>query len=221
MDVIEAIRSRRSIRAFKPRAVSREVLEDILKAAVRAPSSSNMQPWTITVVTGGALERLRRDNVEALESEAPLGGDIPPGGSDSVLWQRKVDIAIRLFSLMGIDRDDKAQRAAWRQRGFRFFDAPAAIFLSVGRDTDENRMHLLDIGAVMQNICLAALNYGLGTCIHGQGAMFPDLVTKHIGLPSAQRLVTCISIGYPDCDFPANRLVSPREPLDKVVNWVE
>lgn len=57
MDVIEAIRARRTIRNFEPREVEREKLETLLDAAVRAPNHRLTEPWRFYVLTGAALER--------------------------------------------------------------------------------------------------------------------------------------------------------------------
>ena len=47
-----AIESRFSARAFLPKAVPREVLEDLLRVAARAPSGTNTQPWNVYVLQG-------------------------------------------------------------------------------------------------------------------------------------------------------------------------
>ena len=52
----EAITSRRSIRAFLDKPVPRDMVEDILNVAARAPSGTNTQPWKVHVV-GGALRK--------------------------------------------------------------------------------------------------------------------------------------------------------------------
>ena len=77
-----------------------------------------------------------------------------------------------------------------------------------------------DIGGIVQTICLAALDYGLGTCINGQGITFPEVVRKVTGLPVSKKLYTSIAIGYPDWDHPSNKLDSVRESIDNVVTWV-
>jgi nitroreductase len=218
MDIVEAIRSRKSIRGFRPDPVPKEVLRDILDIATRAPSAMNTQPWEITVVAGEALDKIRDGNVEGLRS-----GAIPYPGLESrpyegVYRQRQVDLAIQIFELMGIAREDRDKRAEWMQRGLRFFDAPVGIILSVDSSLDQ-RTALIDIGIITQTICLAALDYGLGTCVHDQGIMFPDVVRAVAGIPESKRLIMCISIGYPDWDFPANKLQSKREPVDGITAW--
>jgi len=45
MDTIEAIEGRRSVRAYKPDPVPRDVLEKIMGATLKAPSWENTQPW--------------------------------------------------------------------------------------------------------------------------------------------------------------------------------
>lgn len=106
----------------------------------------------------------------------------------------------------------------WLARGFRFFDAPAAIILLV--DKSVNQLYTrFDIGSIAQTICLVAMDYGLATCIHGQGVSYPDVIRGLVPIPESKRLDVCISIGYPDKDFPANKIESKREPLENFVTW--
>lgn len=216
MDLAEAIRLRKSIRAFKPDPVPKEVLWKILEISTRAPSGTNKQPWEITVVAGEVLDNIKRDNLVMLAADPVTGYRRRLEG---VYRRRQVELAIQLFQLMGIVREDKEKRAAWRERGFRFFDAPAAIYLAADDSLEESRV-LLDIGLLTGNICLLALDYGLGTCIEGQGVTYPEVVRKYTGIPESKRLITSIAIGYPDWDFPANKVVSTREPLENVTTWL-
>jgi nitroreductase len=194
---------------------------ELLDTAVHAPSAMNTQPWEITVVTGEALEHLRKGNMEMLGSGVAPKPEITHTPFQSLYKQRQVDLAIQIFRLMGITREDKQKRAEWSRRGFRYFDAPVAIVLSMDSSMNESAISLLDIGALMQNICLAALSYGLGTCIEDQGIMFPQVVRKFTGISESKRIVISIAIGYPDWDFPANNLKSTREPVEKIVTWCE
>ena len=77
MEIIEAIRERRSIRAFKPDPVPREVLGELLELALRAPSFANTQPWEFAVVTGGALEAIRQAFLDRAEAREQAIADIP------------------------------------------------------------------------------------------------------------------------------------------------
>jgi len=219
MDIVEAVRSRKSIREYKPDPVLKEILREILDISIRSPSTMNTQPWEITVVTGEILENIRKGNIEMLNSGAKPNPETPYKPFEGKYRQRQVDLAIQIFNLMGIAREDKEKRAEWIQRGFRLFNAPAAFILSRDKSLDESALSLLDIGAITQTICLVALNYGLGTCIGDQGIMFPEVVRKFTGIPESKRIIICIAIGYPDWDFPANKVKTNREPIDSIVTW--
>ncbi|MCJ7833639.1 MAG: nitroreductase family protein, partial [Deltaproteobacteria bacterium] len=68
MDLVEAVKARKSIRGYKADPVPVEILREILEVATRAPSADNSQPWEITVITGKVLNDLADANVEALNS---------------------------------------------------------------------------------------------------------------------------------------------------------
>jgi len=221
MDILEAMRTRRSIRGFKPDPVNREVIEEVLEAACRAPSALNLQPWEFVVFTGDALGKLGLENVKRLRNGAPLELEVAESGfpRDSVFRKRQVELAKQLFGRMGIQREDQARRVEWMELGFRYFDAPAAIIIVSDRSLS-GEGPLLDMGAVMQNICLAAWAQGLGTCIVRQGVFYPDVLRKVGGIPESKRIVIAISIGYPDWDFPANKVETDRERAAYITTWV-
>lgn len=220
MDIIQAVRSRKSIRKYKPDPVPRHVIEEVLATAQRAPSAMNTQPWEFAVLAGEVLERVKAGNVAKLRAGEPLSPEhwVVGWSMDSVYRTRQVTLAKELFRLMEIPREDKEKRADWLERGFRYFDAPAAIIVMTDRTLSDGGP-LIDIGTVCQTICLAALAYGLGTCIEDQGVMYPAVLHEQAGIPAAKRTLMSIAIGYPDPDFPANRIESIREPLEAVTTW--
>jgi nitroreductase len=220
MDIVEAIRTRISIRDFKPDPVPKEILKEILGIAARAPSAENSQPWEFTVLAGDVLDNVRQANIESLHSGVQPNPDLHAEGwpLGSVYRRRQVEIAKQIFKLMEIPKEDKEKRAHWMERGFRYFNAPAAIIISVDRLVHYPRP-LFDIGTLTQNICLAALKYGLGTCIANQGVTFPEVLNKVAGIPASKRIMISIVIGYPNWDFPANKVVSTREPVENITTW--
>ena len=217
MDLIEAIKMRKSIRGYKADPVPAEILREILEIASRAPSPENYQPWEFTVIAGEVLEKIKKAYVErALAGEWPRPNVVRSPYQEK-LRERQMALGIQLFQLQNIDIDDLDKKVEWRLRGFRFFDAPAAIIISIDEAlSDFNRF---DIGTVSQTIALAALNYGLGTCISGQGARYPDILREFTGIPDSKRIIISITIGYPDWDFPANKVQSEREPIDTITTW--
>ncbi|MCJ7772511.1 MAG: nitroreductase family protein, partial [Desulfobacterales bacterium] len=133
MDIKQAVVTRKSIRGFKPDPIPREVLREIIEAAVRAPSSDNSQPWEIYVLQGEPLDKIREENIKALEAGV-TGRDWAP--YEPIYRKRQVDLAIQLFKLMDIAREDKEKRYEWIKRGFRLFDAPVGIFLAADKSLD-------------------------------------------------------------------------------------
>jgi nitroreductase len=221
MDVIEAINKRKSIRGFKSDPVSKDLLTRILESACRAPSAMNTQPWEFIVVTGDVLDRLRKAIVDKLNKNEPMHPDheVVSWSNESIYRNRQIELAKKIFELMDIPREDKKKRAVWLERGFRFFDAPVAILLLTDRSLSDIGP-LLDLGAAMQNICLAALSFGLGTCIEDQGVLYPTVLREILQIPENKKIIISIAIGYPDGSFPVNALVNSRESLDNNTRWV-
>jgi nitroreductase len=220
MQIIEAIRTRKSVRGYKPDPVPKETIRQILEIAGRAPSAMNSQPWEFCVLGGSVLDQVRQAHLEKLRAGAtPRGEQSVVGWSkQSVYRQRQVELAVQLFQLMGIERQDTQKRTQWAERGFGFFDAPAAIIVltdtSLKPDTP-----LIDIGIVIQSICLAALAFDLATCIEDQGCLYPDVLRRLGEIPDTKRIVMSIAIGYPDWDYPANQVTTSRVPIDDIVQW--
>ena len=76
MELDQTIWQRRSIRGFKNKPVSRELLEEIIALANRAPSSMNTQPWHLHVLTGDPLEQVRKGNTERMLNGTPPSREI-------------------------------------------------------------------------------------------------------------------------------------------------
>jgi nitroreductase len=55
MDMIDAIRQRRSVRDYVPTPLSSEALESLVDAAIQAPSAMNEQPWRFTIISNRTL----------------------------------------------------------------------------------------------------------------------------------------------------------------------
>ena len=221
MNIIEAISTRKSIRDFTADPVPQHILKKIIEIASRAPSAENSQPWEFTIVTGDILDTIRKANIEKLKSKAPRHPDLPAKGlpRDSVYRRRQIEIAKQLFGLMDISREDLENRNRWMELGFRYFNAPAAIIISMDQSLHYPRP-IFDIGSITQNVCLAALHYGLGTCIANQGISYPEVLHEFAKIPESKRIIIAIAIGYPNWDFPANKVVSNREPIENITTWI-
>lgn len=66
--VVETLMTRRSIRAYKPEPVEKEIMNKILEVGINAPSGMNRQPWEIRVVDNeeylGGITELQRQNMD-------------------------------------------------------------------------------------------------------------------------------------------------------------
>jgi len=76
MDVVEAIRARRTVKAFEPEPVERPLLEELLELARWAPNHNLTNPWRFRVLGPRSLEALKRAAGELAVSEAPAGADV-------------------------------------------------------------------------------------------------------------------------------------------------
>ena len=99
----EVINDRRSARGYLDKPVPKAVLEEVIKLATRAPSSMNTQPWHFHVITGTALDNIRKENTKRNIEGVPPSREIrPPMGYEGVHRERQIEIAIQLFKEMGI-----------------------------------------------------------------------------------------------------------------------
>lgn len=222
MEFDALVRERRSIRGYKKKPVPKELIAEIIDLAKSAPSSMNTQPWHFHVVTGEPLDRIRAGNSERNLAGVPASREIPMHGAyEGIHRQRQVDIAKQLFAAMGIDRYDKERRQDWVMRGFRQFDAPISIVVTYDKDLDPGAsIAHFDLGAVTYGLVLAAWTRGLGAVINGQGIMQSPVVREHAQIPDEQVIMTCVAMGYPEDDFPANEVKSVRRETDEIVSFI-
>lgn len=217
----QIVTGRRSIRGFKPDPVPREVIEEVLELALRAPSSHNTQPWNFTVVAGEPLDRIRegntRRNLEGVPDsrEFRIGGGIGPQHRE-----RQIDVAKQLFGVMGIARDDKEGRLDWVLRGFRQFDAPVSVVVTYDKVLEGSDIAPFDCGAVTNALVNAAWSKGLGCVINSQGIMQSPVVREHAAIPDDQVIMICVAMGWPDDSFPANSVVSNRKSVAEATRFV-
>ena len=217
MSISEAIRKRKSIRAFKPAPVPRPVLTEMMETALRAPSWSNTQTWEVAVLGGAFFEQ-----VKTMLSTKFLAGEKGRVDVPFPVWARKFldrrdENGTRLYNLLGIGLEEREKQRQWYAKMHRFYDAPNGIIVYTERGIDP--WALLNIGLLTQNIALAAVDHGLGTCIIAAGVSHADELRRMMNVPVAKQLVVALAIGYPDEEAIANTFISHREPLDSLVTF--
>ena len=217
MDVVEAIDSRKSVRAFKADPVPKATLEAIMRAALRAPSWANTQPWEFAVLGGKVMEEARAAMVDKARSGETPNPDIPAPTFEGPCRDRMQSTVAHLFGELGIARGDKEARQNWMMGMFRFFDAPNAIIVYM--DASLGQWSLLDIGLALENLMLAAWHHGVGTCAEAAAAQYPGVLRSLLKIPESKRIVLGVALGYPDTSSPVTKLQSEREPLEALVAW--
>ena len=221
MQFDEVILGRRSIRGYRQAPVPRELIEEVLKLAMRAPSSMNTQPWNFYVVSGEPLDRIRAGNTERNLAGIPHSREFRIGQPfDGKHRERQIGVAKQLFSVMGIAREDKEARQDWVLRGFRQFDAPVCVIVTYDRELADSDDTAFDCGAVTTALVNAAWSRGLGAVINSQGIMQSPVVREHAGIADDQVIMKAIALGWPDESFPANTVVSERKSVDQAATFV-
>jgi len=217
MDVVEAIRERKSVRAFKPNPISQDMLRQIVEQALRAPSWANTQPWEFAIVTGKPLEEIQKGFLARGEQE-PRSEVARPYEFPEPYLSRIQALAPKNWTPTKENMDFR------RIQNFRNYGAPAVIYLLVDRtmfyqSKGINVWSLYDCGSVVQNIMLLATNYGLVTVAQAQSVIYPDIIRKVVEIPESKLIALGIAIGYPDLDIPVTQSRTQREPLDDVAKW--
>ncbi|MEQ3776129.1 nitroreductase family protein [Alcanivorax sp. IL3] len=234
MEFRDVIRARHSVRAFTDQPVSNDQLQALLEAATTAPSWSNTQPYQIAIARGGVLESLREelpprfDKLAALQ-KAPMlkkalawlrKDGIPDGDFRPVvnypedLQPRRVATGHGLYQLLDIGRQDKQARHEQMRDNFRFFNAPAALFVFIHEGL--GIYSALDAGIFLQNFMLAATDAGLGTCAQGALGLWRSPLEQHFHLPNQYKLLCGVSLGY-EADTRVNQFRPERQPLSELL----
>ena len=220
MNFAEFAESRKSVRGFTDRPVTKETIDKIINAAKWAPSSYNTQTWRIHAVAGDVLDRIRQGNTENTLAGKPHVRDFPYKEEYvDEHRQRQIDVAIQLFEAMGIGREDKEKRMDWMLRGFRQFDAPVSLVLTYDKSLEPAAITQFSLGSLAYGIVLAAWDLGLGCVINGQGIMQSDVVHTHAQIPDDEAIMICIALGYPDDSFAANDVRSTRLTNSEFVSY--
>lgn len=210
----EALRARRSVRAFRPDPVPYEVVAELLTAASRAPSGTNIQPWKVHVVAGEVRRRLEAEVLAHRESRpADTSAEFPRIAKRKEPYvSRMRTLGKAMYTLLGVPRGDEA--ASWAQwsRNYKFFDAPVGLIFTMDKDLD--RMSYVDLGMFIQSFLLAAKARGLDTCAQGAWNGYWTATRRVLNVPDDEFIVCGVCLGYADEGAPVNGLVSDREPLE-------
>jgi nitroreductase len=214
-DLDDAIKQRRSIRMFlRDRPVPRELIDEALDLAIRAPSNSNIQPWHVVFASGAARGRLVAALLEAAQAAPPKVPALPEHFSHF-----RSDTGKVVYGSMGIARDDLAARRVAVLRNWEFFRAPLAGIVCMDREL--GLVDSLGVGMFLQTLVLSLTARGLGTCVQVAIAGYPEIIYEQLNIPEQFTILCGLAVGYADPDFPANKIRLGREPVEKNVTFVD
>lgn len=221
MNVSEAIKGRKSVRAFLDKEVSREQVEAILDTARWSPSGVNTQPWQVFVLTGEKKTGLQQQIVERF-----LGGE--KGAMDYQYypeqWEepyttRRKECGMALYGALAIKREDKQRRMEQWIANYRAFDAPVMLFFTIDKRMETGSY--MDYGMFLQSVMLAAMDHGLTTCPQAALGEYPDLVRGYLGLDENQAVVCGMALGYEDTAAPVNNYRTVREDVGSFTTFLD
>lgn len=195
-DLSTLLRSRRSVRKYQPRPVSRELIEQILEAARWAPSPHGRQPWRFVVLT----------RQEAKVQLAEHMGDT---------WRQNLEMDGQDADIVNIRMEKSRQRIQ---------NAPLIIipclyledldhYPDERRQADEKTMAIQSIGAAIQNMLLMAYDLGLDTGWMCAPLFCPEVVCEALNLDPHLLPQALITVGYAAAD-PQRR---ERLPLSSLI----
>ena len=222
VSVTTAVRSRKSVRSFLGSDVPREILEEVLTLAARSPSGGNLQPWRLRLLSGEAMavfkSVMQARILQAPEGDTPLEYEIYPQDLGEPYRTNRFDIGERMYTSIGVSRDDKSGRRRQFARNYEFFGAPAAVLCFVDRRMGPPQW--ADLGMYLQTVMLLLRERGLHSCAQESWALYHRTVRNFVSAPPEWLLFCGLAIGYEDADAPINAVQSPRVRFEDFGAWV-
>lgn len=172
--------ARRSVRRYLPVPISQDVIDQLLEAAVTAPSAHNRQPWRFAIMSSdrqkAALaramgERLRKDRRSDKDRSADIEADVARS------FARITGAATVVIVCLSMEDMD--------------------VYPDAMRSRNEHQMAVQSTAMAGQNLLLAAYAAGLGACWLCAPMFCPDTVRNALGLPANWEPQGMITLGYP------------------------
>ena len=221
MDVLDAVASRYSCRAFLPTPIPEKAIRDIVERAARAPSAGNMQPWRVYALAGQRVAALKALLAPRMANELPRGEGVDytiyPAPLSEPYRTRRFTVGELLYQAIEVPREDKLARYRQYARNFQFFGAPVALFFA--REKAHGPAQWADIGGYLQTVALLARGFGLHTCPQQAWVSFHRTVREFLKLPENLMIYSGMSMGYEDTKDPINQWRSPRTDLESFATF--
>ncbi len=218
VNICRAIKSRKSCRAYLNQDVNLEIIEQILEVARWAPSGVNHQPTEVAVLGKEIRGKLSKILVEKHASSIPPNPDYiycPKEWSD-VYKNRRKQCGLALYHSLSIPLEDVNGRKKHWENNYYFFHAPIGLIIFIEKNMPMGSW--IDAGMFIQNILLAAQEFGLATCPQAAFAEYPDVIREVLNLNHVD-IICGIAVGYEDTTDPLNSYRMGREPVSNFTRW--
>ena len=219
MIVSEALKKRKSVRAYLDKTPTQKEIENLLNLAKHAPSGVNTQPWKVAVVRGESKKNLQEKLLKAFEDGTKQDMDYQyyPLEWKAPYSKRRAACGLQLYQSVAITREDKKRRLEQWAANFRAFDAPVMLFFYM--DDVMQTGSFLDFGMFLQSLMLAATAEGFATCAQGALAEYSTIVKETLDIPKDTILLCGMALGYEDKEAAINSYRTPRVDIEEFVHF--
>lgn len=179
MDFNEVLKTRRSIRKYKPEPIPEKYLLQLIEAAGLAPSALNLQPWRYVIIKERSLiKEIAKCSPNSFIADSPalIICCLDPKAFDSILDVLKKSMSSGEASLSA-DYESLLER-----------DSKDEVYI--------NTLLHLNAGISFEHILLKAVDLGLGAC--WIGLFDADSIKKLVGIDDRYIIPALVSVGYPD-----------------------
>jgi len=221
MKVQDALKQRKSVRAFIDKAVEPEKVTAILDAARHAPSGVNTQPWQVAVVSGKSKQTLQ-EKVETTFRGGDKGKaeyNYYPTEWKEPFTSRRKECGLAMYKTLGIERSDRERQMDQWAANYRAFDAPVMMLFFM--DSAMQAGSYMDYGMFLQSVMLAAVEQGLATCPQASIADYPEIIKAELGYGDDTTLLCGIALGYEDKDALVNSYRTSRESIESFTQYFD
>jgi F420 biosynthesis protein FbiB-like protein len=188
MGVPAFIDARRSIRAFAPEAVGRDVLDSLVESACLAPAPHHSRPWRWVIVDTEEAKLALADGMGARWRTDLLADDVDEARVDELVESSRRKLVSAPALVVGCLTWDGLDR-----------------YPDVGRQRAEWGMALLSLGASVENLMLAAADGGLASCWVAAPIFCPEQARDALELPADWLPHALVLIGHPDPSYKGRR----------------
>lgn len=214
MNVNDALKNRKSTRAFTDQAVDEATIRKILSAAAHAPSGVNSQPWQVAVLSGAKKHSLQ-EKMESTFRDGQKGKmdySYYPNEWKSPFKDRRKECGLLMYKTLGIDREDRDRQMDQWAANYRSFDAPVMMLFLM--DNIMEAGSFMDFGMFLQSVMLSAVSEGLATCPQAALGEYPDIVREELDYSDNMIVMCGMALGYEDESALVNSYRTPREDID-------